>query len=202
MGPNGAGKTTAAMKLLPDFLKIHEFVNADEIARGLNPLAPQNQNIEAGRIMLHRIDTLITARRNFAFESTGSSVALAKKIQTAKQLGYTVVLIYLWLPSEFFAIQRVNLRVKQGGHTIAVGDIKRRHQRSLINLVKIYLPLADIAKIIDGSFNQQKLSRVIADKNRFNSEASQWIVYQPETWQSICALSDKTNKEQPYSCKK
>ncbi len=86
-GPNGAGKTTAALKLLPQFLSVYEFVNADEIARGLNPLNPQGQVISAGRLLLQRMDDLIASGKSFAFESTGASHIFAEKLQQARAAG-------------------------------------------------------------------------------------------------------------------
>lgn len=57
-GCNGAGKTTASMSVLPDVLDCREFVNADEIAKGLSPFKPEEVAVEAGRLMLQRIDYL------------------------------------------------------------------------------------------------------------------------------------------------
>lgn len=69
-GCNGAGKTTASFTILPEILNCKEFVNADEIARGLSPFQPETVSFEAGRIMLQRIDELINEGVNFAFETT------------------------------------------------------------------------------------------------------------------------------------
>ncbi len=69
-GCNGAGKTTASYTVLPEILKVEEFVNADEIARGLSPFNPDSMAIEAGRLMLKRIDELILKGKSFAIETT------------------------------------------------------------------------------------------------------------------------------------
>jgi len=69
-GCNGAGKTTASFTILPEILNCKEFVNADEIAKGLSPFQPEKVSFEAGRIMLHRINELLTQNENFAFETT------------------------------------------------------------------------------------------------------------------------------------
>lgn len=69
-GCNGAGKTTASYSVLPDMLNCKEFVNADEIAKGLSPFQPDKVAIEAGRIMLNRIKDLISQNVDFAFETT------------------------------------------------------------------------------------------------------------------------------------
>ena len=57
-GCNGAGKTTASYTVLPEMLNCNEFVNADEIARGLSPFQPEKVYIDAGKIMLKRIDNI------------------------------------------------------------------------------------------------------------------------------------------------
>ena len=67
-GPNGAGKTTFASKYLPDFVKCRQFLNADLIAAGLSPFAPETQNVRAGRLLLERIDELASQRADFGFE--------------------------------------------------------------------------------------------------------------------------------------
>ena len=69
-GPNGAGKTTTAMSLLPDILHCMEYVNADSIAAGISPFQPYTVAIEAGRLMLKRIEALVSEKDSFAFETT------------------------------------------------------------------------------------------------------------------------------------
>ena len=113
-GPNGAGKTTTAMRLLPEFLSINRFVNADEIARGLNPLDPAGQAMAAGRIMLDLMKQLIARRESFAFETTGASRSFIRLLGQAKDLGYDLRLIFLWLPNAELAVERVASRVMQG----------------------------------------------------------------------------------------
>jgi len=58
-GPNGAGKTTAAPAIVPKELGIREFVNADEIARGLSPFNAEGAAISAGRLMVERMQELV-----------------------------------------------------------------------------------------------------------------------------------------------
>jgi predicted ABC-type ATPase len=67
-GCNGAGKTTASFSVLPQILRCEEFVNADEIARGLSPFHPEDVAVEAGKLMLKRIDLLLSRRTTFAIE--------------------------------------------------------------------------------------------------------------------------------------
>lgn len=96
-GCNGAGKTTASFTILPEILDCKEFVNADEIAKGLSPFQPEVVSIEAGRIMLNRIDELIAAEKTFGFETTLSTKSYKNKIIAAQQKGYTVTLLFFWL---------------------------------------------------------------------------------------------------------
>jgi predicted ABC-type ATPase len=117
-GCNGAGKTTASFNILPDLLNCKEFVNADEIARGLSPFQPENVSIEAGRLMLKRIDELINSNQDFSFETTLSSKSFIKTIEEVRSKGYYVTLIFFWLESIDLAKDRVRKRVAEGGHNI------------------------------------------------------------------------------------
>jgi len=122
-GPNGAGKTTASKLILRDVRGISEFVNADTIASGLSAFAPERVAIEAGRIVLWRIATLIVQRANFAFETTLSSLTFTRAIAQAQSVGYDVERIFLALPSAEIAVARVAQRVSLGGHHIPTDTI-------------------------------------------------------------------------------
>lgn len=98
-GCNGAGKTTASYTVLPEMLDCKEFVNADEIARGLSPFNPEHVAIEAGRLMLRRMDDLLEENADFAFETTLATRSYTKFIERAHQKGYFVSLLYFWLPT-------------------------------------------------------------------------------------------------------
>ncbi len=150
-GPNGAGKTTAAMTVLPTYLGIFEFVNADEIARGLNPLNSEGQAVAAGKIMLQRMEQLIHEGKSFGFESTGAGISHTHTLQQCKAAGYEVKLAFLWLPSAEMAIKRVEQRVENGGHSIPPEVIRRRYRKGLHHLIRHHLPLADEAHIYDNS---------------------------------------------------
>jgi len=106
-GPNGAGKTTCALSIMPEALGCLEYVNADAFAAGLSPFRPQAVSIDAGRIMLKRINTLAEMRVDFAFETTLASRSIAPFIQGCKEKGYTFNLIYIWLKSVELAVERV-----------------------------------------------------------------------------------------------
>lgn len=126
-GCNGAGKTTASFTILPKFLNCREFVNADEIARGLSPFQPEKVAMEAGRIMLHRLDELMNRGETFALETTLATKIYQQRIRAAQQWGYTVILLYFWLNNPELAQERVKTRVLEGGHSIAPEVIDRRY---------------------------------------------------------------------------
>src|SRR6478609_10942441 len=148
-GCNGAGKTTLAFQILSKGLEFHEFVNADEIARGLNPLNPKSQEGLASRLAIQRVNTLIELSHSFAFEGTLSGSWQAKVLKRCTDRGYHSLLIYVWLPSVEFAKQRVRNRVLQGGHDVPPDVIERRYQAGVNNLQKLYLPVVSEALILD-----------------------------------------------------
>lgn len=160
-GCNGAGKTTASFTILPEILDCKEFVNADEIARGLSPFRPESVSFEAGRIMLNRIDELLSEDENFAFETTLSTKSYKNKIIEAKEKGYRVTLLFFWLQNIELAKERVKVRVLEGGHNIPSEVIERRYKRGIKNLFDIYLSIVDGALIFDNSEGRHEL---IADK--------------------------------------
>ncbi len=150
-GCNGAGKKTASLSVLKEMLNCNEFVNADSIAAGLSPLNPESVAIEAGRLMLTRINKLINEKVDFAFETTLATKSYQSLIKTAKNNDYQVWLLFFWLPNAEVAIARVASRVKNGGHFIPEEVIMRRYRRGIANLVHIYYQLADIWFVLDNS---------------------------------------------------
>jgi predicted ABC-type ATPase len=150
-GPNGAGKTSWAAKHLPTTLNVREFVNADEIARGLSPFDPDSNVVAAGRVMLDRLDALVRAGDNFAFETTCASHRHPRFLKGCRAVGYQIMLVFLWLPSADVALARVAHRVRQGGHRIPDDVVVRRYSAGLRNMRHLYLPLADSAYIYDNS---------------------------------------------------
>jgi predicted ABC-type ATPase len=150
-GCNGAGKTTASFTMLPELLQVKEFVNADEIARGLSPFQPEKVSIEAGKIMLRRLQELLLRKADFAFETTLSSRSFVGLIKQAKEIGYTVNLFYYWLDTPELAIERVRIRVAEGGHDIPQDTITRRYTGGLKNFVNLYKDKVDYWILIDNS---------------------------------------------------
>lgn len=161
-GCNGAGKTTASYTVLPEMLKCKEFVNADEIAKGLSPFQPEKVAIEAGRIMLKRIQELLNTQSDFAFETTLATKSYVNTIKEAQSRGYYVTLIYFWLNSPELAIERVRERVINGGHNIPEDVINRRYTNGLRNFSKLYMQFCDFWMLID---NSNPPSIVIAEGN-------------------------------------
>ena len=126
-------------------------MNADEIAKGLSPFQPEKVAFEAGRIMLQRLDDLLLANENFAFETTLASRTFASFINRAKALDYEVTLLFFWLSSKELAANRVKTRVAEGGHNIPVDVIERRYDRGLLNFFELYLPLVNNWMFVDNS---------------------------------------------------
>ncbi|AND64728.1 zeta toxin [Flavobacterium covae] len=161
-GCNGAGKTTASFAILPEILDCKEFVNADEIAKGLSPFQPEKVAFEAGRIMLHRINELFIQNESFAFETTLSTRSYKNKIIEAKNENYNVTLLFFWLRTIELAKERVKTRVKEGGHNIPEYIIERRYKKGIFNLFDIYLPIVEQVLIFDNSEGNHQL---IAEKS-------------------------------------
>ncbi len=170
-GPNGAGKTTAAYHLLPDVFKTVEFVNADEIAKGLSPLNPEGVALQAGRIMLERLAYLIGKRESVAFETTLSGLAYLKFLKEARLAGYSIIFFYVWLHSFELAINRVASRVSKGGHHIPADVVERRYAKGIKNFNK-YALLADDWYIYNNSGTSYELVAQFTDDNEevFNVE--------------------------------
>ncbi|MDG3002484.1 zeta toxin family protein [Paludisphaera mucosa] len=150
-GPNGAGKSTAAPALLRGRLAVADFVNADEIARGLSAFAPESMAVQAGRIMLARLKHLAAARADFAFETTLATRSFAPWLRSLTATGYEFQLIFLWLPSADLAVARVADRVLQGGHHVPEEVVRRRHAAGLRNFQELYRPLATNWHIYDNT---------------------------------------------------
>lgn len=151
-GPNGAGKTTFAREFLPVDIGLVTYVNADLIAAGLSPFAPEEAAIKAGRLMLAQISEYVQAGKSFAFETTLSGRSYARLIpQWRQQAGYRVELIFLRLPSPVFAQERVAQRVRQGGHHVPAEVVERRFYAGRRNFESLYKPLVDTWMDIDTS---------------------------------------------------
>ena len=160
-GPNGAGKTTASFNVLPGILDCKEYVNADEIARGLSPFDVESVAVQAGRLMLERIEFLLSQKTNFAIETTLATRSYSNLINKAKAIGYEVHIIFFWLNSPEMAYQRVAKRVSEGGHDIPKEVIRRRYWLGIKNLFTIFMPIIDYWEL----YNNTLETRMIANSN-------------------------------------
>ena len=150
-GPNGAGKTTFARTFLPQYVGCLEFVNADLIATGLSPFVPERAAIHAGRLMLEQIHSLTERGLDFGFETTLSGKTYVKLLQEMKRRGYLIHIFFLWISNVKLALERIQLRVQNGGHHIPEAIVRRRFERSLPNFFRFYQPLADSWTVLDNS---------------------------------------------------
>ena len=150
-GPNGAGKTTFSAEFLPDFVNCREFLNADLIAAGLSPFAPETQNLKAGRLLLTRIKELTGAKQDFGFETTLSGRSYVRLLNEMKNDGYQILLFFLWLPSADLAVARVKNRVRQGGHNVPEPVIRRRFESGIRNFFQLYRSRVDAWWLYDAS---------------------------------------------------
>ena len=173
-GPNGAGKTTFALDYLPLVARCSRFVNADLIAAGLSPLAPERQMLAASRLFLREVKTCIALREDFAFETTLAGRGYLKLVRRLRGEGWRVELIYLALPSMEMSKLRVAERVAHGGHNIPTADIERRFARSLFNLLAVFSAEVDACRCFMNSgatpelvFEQQGALRNVVAPDHF-----------------------------------
>lgn len=185
-GCNGAGKTTASYSLLPEKYKCKEFVNSDEIARGLSPFNPETVTMQAGKIMLSRIDELLNGGKSFAVETTLSSRYYVNVIKRAQENDFDVLLLFFWLHSPEMAIRRVEQRVAEGGHSVPVSIIKRRYYSGINNFFKLYMNKVDYWSIIDNSLSPMKIVAVGNGEQVFT-------IYYPELYNQIKSYVGERN---------
>ena len=183
-GCNGAGKTTASFTILPEVLDCKEFINADEIAKGLSPFQPESVAMQAGRIMLDRMDELLQKGETFAFETTLATKSYKQKIEWAQANGYEVILLFFWLDSPNMAKKRVAQRVAEGGHSIPSQTIERRYHNGIANLFAIYINMVDICYIFDNSEGERT---PIAKKYKGGKE----IIYNTDLYNQMKSSYEK-----------
>jgi len=177
-GPNGSGKSTTAPQLLRDTMGVVEFVNADAIAVGLSAFRPEQAAIQAGRIMLARMQQLAENQKDFAFETTLASRSFAPWIKQLKQeRGYRCHLFFLWLPNPEIAIARVAERVRSGGHDVPESVIRRRYRAGLNNFFQLYKPLADTWRFYDNSSRSPELIAL--------GKGNREVIHHEEKWVQI-----------------
>jgi predicted ABC-type ATPase len=147
-GPNGVGKTTFADRHLPGTIRELEFVNADLIARGLSPYAPDRAAMDAGRIALERIRHLIASGTSFTWETTMSGRTAVAWLRSAKESGYEIKCYFLWVRDVQTTLDRIQQRVAEGGHNIDSDVSRRRFYKTIQNFFSIYRPMFNSWKLL------------------------------------------------------
>lgn len=141
-GANGSGKTTFALSY--SHLKNLCYINADEIAKTYDPNDLEKYKIKAGREFFRQLNENIENNtESFIIETTLSGKYLVNVIEKAKEYGFEIILIYLFLENETENILRVKNRVLNGGHNVPIDDIKRRYTRSRKLFLNLYIDLVD-----------------------------------------------------------
>jgi predicted ABC-type ATPase len=177
-GPNGAGKSTAAEWVLRSAYGLWEFVNADVIARGLSGFDPDAVAMQAGRIMLTRLRQLAADGASFAFETTLASRNFIPWVKQLRDSGYAFDLNFFWLPTADLAVERVAIRVREGGHGVPEETIRRRYTRGLSNFFNAYLPLATSWRFYNSSFGRPALVA-------YGYESTPAVVLDEANWQQL-----------------
>jgi predicted ABC-type ATPase len=157
-GPNGAGKTTLAWEFLPKEAQCPTFVNADLIAAGVSPFAPEESAMRGGRLMVQLIAEHVVRGDSFAFETTLADRSYARHIPDWQATGYHVSLLFLALPSAEAAVQRVVERAAQGGHFVPENIVHRRFLAGRTNLELVHKPLVDAWAVYDNSGSEPVLT--------------------------------------------
>ena len=176
-GCNGAGKTTAAFTLLPGLLGCREFVNADEIARGLSPFRPETVSIQAGRLMLARLHELLGAGETLALETTLATRIYLPIVAKARAQGYVIRLLFFWLNAPDLAVRRVAARVREGGHNIPEPTIRRRYEGGVGQFFGAYRTAVDDWLLFDNSNGAGALIAA--------GDASATTVAKPDIWHQL-----------------
>ena len=140
-GANGSGKSTIAKELLQE--QKLEYINADDIAKELNPKDISKVKISAGKETKRRILKCFKENLSFAVETTLSGNNHINTFKTAKELGYKIILVYTFVDNTKTCIERIKVRVKNGGHPVPDEDVVRRYKRSISNFWNKYKGLAD-----------------------------------------------------------
>lgn len=126
-------------------------MNADEIARGLSPYNPSGQKVLAGKLLIGRVESLISKKENFAIESTLAGHTLVRVLKSARAQGYYIKMYYIYTNNVDINLERIKNRVRQGGHAVPVMDVRRRYKRSIQNFFDTYFSVCDMVGVYDGS---------------------------------------------------
>lgn len=160
-GANGVGKTTYAFRHIRAVSGSNHFINLDEIARGLSPLAPTEAAEQAARVALETIKWRLSQpapskpsdlelRKDFSLETTLSGRAHLGIIRRAKAAGFRVHLLYFAVETVETCLARIARRVSEGGHHVPEGDVRRRFTRSLANF-ELYINQVDLWRLFNAT---------------------------------------------------
>ncbi len=154
-GPKGVGKTTYAREHIRRFSGTTNFVNLDEIARGLSPFDPQAERLRAARVALEYMQSFFREpgngnRKSITLETTLAGKTHLRTIRTAKAAGYGIGLLYFMVFKPEIALARIARRVAEGGHDVPEADVRRRFERSIGNL-HAYCQLSDLWRVFDNN---------------------------------------------------
>ncbi|MDR0702414.1 MAG: zeta toxin family protein [Azoarcus sp.] len=166
-GPHGAGKTTFAHAFLPGEAACPRFINADMIAAGLSPFAPQEAAVKAARLMLEEVHANAQRGASFAFETTLSGLSYLHLIRQWQKAGYRVCLYFLALSSADAAVARVAERARQGGHAIPEEIIRRRFASGLRNFERHYRGYVDAWITFDNLSDPPRFLELGENPTRF-----------------------------------
>lgn len=148
-GNNGSGKSTLR-NLIIDKIGIDINIDPDAIARRIDPENPESKRIAAGKEVIKSVKRYIEEGKSFSIETTLAGKNAIRQIQKAKEMGYEVTMFYVALSSVEQNIERVAMRVKNGGHNIPTEDIVRRSITSFNHLYE-YTKIIDNLVLIDNS---------------------------------------------------
>ena len=147
-GGNGAGKTTFYEKLLaPKGIRL---VNADMIAKIINPNNPESVSYKAASLVDKIREKFLYQGITFCFETVFSHVSKIDFVAKAKANNYEIILIYIHLDTLELNEARVYQRVTEGGHNVPVAKIHSRIPRTIKNIAKT-LPLINEARLLNNS---------------------------------------------------
>jgi predicted ABC-type ATPase len=170
-GPNGAGKTTFVQSYLQ--LRPLPYLSADAIAAELSPDNPTRARIQAGKEFSRRLQQAIAVGESLVVESTLSGRTLHRLLERARQDGYFIEILFLFLESSEICLNRVQERVRRGGHDVPEEDVRRRFYRSLVNFWRLYKHQPDRWYLF---YNAETKFRLVAFAQKDGTETKEEIV--------------------------
>ena len=151
-GVNGAGKSSVAGETFRQ--SGADYYNPDEAARLLVTANPNLTQTKANSAAWHEgvrlLKRAIEEKLDFEFETTLGANTIPRLLRQAANAGIEIYVWYVGLESAEVHIARVKSRVARCGHDISEEDIRRRYERSRLNLIDL-LPFLRALRIFDNS---------------------------------------------------